>query len=88
MNQKVQKYGIWWLILLILTIIVSSVTSHNITIIGFLSTMAGHLAFALLASILPWVVYRLIGNPLNGEEFMATITMGWLILAVANLAVM
>jgi len=88
MNQKVQKYGIWWLILLILTIIVSSVTSHNITIIGFLSTMAGHLIFALLASLLPLGVYWIAGKPLNGEEFMATLTMGWFILAVANLAVM
>jgi len=48
MNQKVQKYGIWWLIFLILTIILFSVTSQNITSTGFLSRMAGHLIFAFL----------------------------------------
>jgi len=84
----VQKYGIWWLTLLILTIIVSIITSHEISFTGLLSTMGGHLAFAILASLLPWLVYRLAGKPLNGEEFMATVSMGWLILAVANLSVM
>ena len=88
MNQKAQKYGTWWLILLILTIIVSSITSQNITFTGLLSSMAGHIAFALIASLLPWGVYRLTGKPLTGEEFMATVTIGWLILAVANLSVM
>lgn len=86
--KKTQKYGIWWLILLILTLIVSVITSHELTFTGLLSTIGGHLAFAVLASLLPGLVYWLAGKPLNGEEFMATVTMGWLILAVANLAVM
>ena len=88
MGKKTQKYGIWWLILLILTVIVSVVTSHEITLMGLLSTMGGHLAFAVLASLLPGLVYWLAGKPLNGEEFMATVSMGWLILAIVNLAVM
>ena len=86
--NKAQKYGIWWLILLILTIVVSVITSHQITLTGLLSTIGGHLAFAVLASFIPGLVYWIAGNPLNGEEFMATVSMGWLILAVANLAVM
>ena len=88
MKAKTLKYGIWWLIILTLTIIISIITSHEITIVSLLSTMAAHLVFALTASLLPSLVYWLIGYPLTGEEFMATITMGWLILAVANLAVM
>lgn len=86
--KKIRIYGIWWLILLILTLIVSVITSHELTLTGLLSTMGGHLAFAVLASLLPGLVYWLAGKPLNGEEFMATISMGWLILAVANLSVM
>jgi hypothetical protein len=86
--KKAQKYGIWWLILLILTLIVSLFTSQQITLSGLLSTIGGHLAFAVLASLIPGLVYWLAGKPLNGEEFMATVSMGWLILAVANLAVM
>lgn len=86
--KKAQKYGIWWLILLIMTLIVSVITSHQITFTGLLSTIGGHLVFAIVASLLPGFVYWLAGKPLNGEEFMATISMGWLILAVANLAVM
>lgn len=86
--KKTQKYGIWWLILLILTLIVSVITSHELTFTGLLSTIGGHLAFAVIASLLPGLVYWLAGKPLNGEEYMATVTMGWLILAVANLAVM
>lgn len=86
--KKIQKYGLWWLILFILTFIVSVITSQHITFAGMLSTVGGHLAFAIVSSLIPLGVYRIVGNPLNGEEFMATITMGWLILAVANLAVM
>jgi len=86
--NKTQKYGIWWLILLILTLIVSVITSHELSFTGLLSTMGGHLVFAVLASLLPSLVYWLADKSLNGEEFMATVTMGWLILAVANLAVM
>ena len=50
--------------------------------------MGGHLAFSVLASLLPGLAYWLAGKPLIGEEFMATVSIGWLILAVANLAVM
>jgi len=86
--KKVQKYTIWWLVLLILTLVVSVITSHQITFAGLMYTIAGHLAFALIASFLPGLVYWLAGKPLNAEEFMATLSMGWLILAVANIAVM
>ena len=73
---------------MVLTVLVSVVTSHEITLMGLLSTMGGHLAFAVLASLLPGLVYWLAGKSLNGEEFMATVSMGWLILAIVNLAVM
>jgi hypothetical protein len=86
--KKARKYVIWWLILVILTLFVSVITSHEITFTGLLSTIGGHLAFAVLASLIPGLVYWLAGKPLSGEEFMATVSMGWLILAVANLAVM
>lgn len=86
--KKVKKYGAWWLILLILTLAVSVITSQEINFTGLLSSMGGHLAFAFVASLLPGLVYWLAGKPMNGEEFMATLSMGWLILAVANLAVM
>jgi hypothetical protein len=85
---KFQKYGIWWLILLLLTLFVSLITSQQLTFAGILSSMGGHLGFAIVVSLLPLGVYLIVGNPLNGEEYMATVTMGWLILAVANLAVM
>ena len=78
---------LWWILLLAATIIVSAVTSYQITMGGMLSSIAGHLAFAVGISMLPWVFYRLIGKPLNTEQLMATITVGWLILAVANLSV-
>ena len=86
--KKALIYAIWWLILLILTLIVSLITSHQITLTGLLNTMGGHLGFAVITSLLPTLVYWLAGKPLNGEEFMATVSMGWLILAVANISVM
>ena len=78
---------LWWILLILATVVVSAITSYQITPGGMLSSIAGHLAFALGVSMLPWVFYRLIGKPLNSEEMMATITVGWLILAVANLSV-
>jgi len=59
-----------------------------VTAIGLLSSVGGHLAFAGVVAQLPRLVYWLLGAPLTTEELMATITVGWLILAVANLAVM
>lgn len=50
-------------------------------------SILGHFAFAFGLSCVPLTVYYFIGKPLNSEEFMATLTFSWLILAVANLAV-
>ncbi len=52
-----------------------------------LSSIVGHLIFAIGVALIPWIVYRFFGKPLNTEEMMTTITVGWLILAVANLLV-
>lgn len=78
---------LWWLFLIAGTAVVSAVTSHKITPEGMLSSMAGHLSFAIGAALIPWIVYRLLGKPLTTEEMMSTITVGWLILATANLLV-
>ena len=78
---------LWWILLIAATAVVSAITSYQITPGGMLTSIAGHLAYAVGISMLPWVFYRLIGKPLNTEQMMATITVGWLILAVANLSV-
>ena len=52
-----------------------------------LSSIAGHLAFAVGISMLTRIVYRLFGKPLNTDQMMATITAGWLILNLSNLSV-
>jgi len=78
---------LWWILLIAATAVVSAITSYQITPGGMLTSITGHLAFAVGISMLPWVFYRLIGKPLNTEQMMATITVGWLILAVANLSV-
>ncbi|WP_147303531.1 hypothetical protein [Rhodohalobacter sp. SW132] len=78
---------LWWILLIVATAVVSAVTSYQITPAGMLTSMAGHLAFAVGIALVPWIVYRLFGKPLNTEQMMATITVGWLILAVANLSV-
>ncbi len=78
---------LWWILLIAATVVVSAITSYRITLGGMVSSIAGHLAFAVGISMLPWILYKLLGKPLNSEEMMATITVGWLILAVANLSV-
>jgi len=82
------NHKIWWLCLLIATIIVSAITSQSITFTGMLTSIAGHFAFSLVLALFPLLVYYLIGKPLNTEQFMATVTFSWLVLAAANLAVM
>jgi hypothetical protein len=82
------NHKLWWAILLTGTIIVSAVTSQAITLSGLLNSIGGHLAFAIGVAFIPWLVYRLIGKPLTTEQMMATITVAWLILAVANLLTM
>ncbi len=77
----------WWVLILAGTVIVSAVTSHEITLNGMLSSIAGHLLFAIGVAMIPWIFYKLIGRPLSTVQMMATITVGWLILAVANLLV-
>lgn len=78
---------LWWILLIVATAVVSAITSNQITLVGMFVSMAGHLTFAIIISLVPWIVYRLFGKPLTTEEMMATITVGWLILAVANLSV-
>ncbi len=77
----------WWTVLLSATLVVSVITSYEVTSAGLLSSVLGHFAFSLGAAALPWLVYRLAGHPLNTEQMMATITVAWMILAVANLLV-
>lgn len=78
---------LWWILLIAATVVVSAVTSYQITLGGMLSSIGGHLTFSIGIALIPWIIYRLIGKPLNTEQMMATITVGWLILAVANLSV-
>lgn len=78
----------WWGFLIIATLIVSSLTSQEVTFMGIMISMTGHLIFAVAMAALPWLVYHFIKNPLNTEQMMTAITIGWLILAVANLSVM
>jgi hypothetical protein len=82
------NHKLWWVLLIVATIIVSIVTTHQFTLLGLLMSVAGHLVFSIVAATIPLVFYWLIGRPLNTEEMMSTITVGWLILAVANLWVM
>jgi len=76
---------IWWCILLVATVAVSVITSQSITVTGLIRSVAAHLVFATGISLIPWLFYRIIGKPMNTEEMMSTITVAWLILAVANL---
>jgi branched-subunit amino acid ABC-type transport system permease component len=78
----------WWLALLVATLAVSAITSQTVTAVNMLYSVAGHFAFAIGVAAIPWIVYRLVGRPLTTEQMMATITVAWLILAVANLLVM
>ncbi len=83
----VTDHKLWWLLIITATGIVSAVTSYQITLAGMLSSMIGHLVFSIAVAMVPWVFYRIIGKPLTTEQMMATITVGWLILAIANLSV-
>lgn len=83
-----KKYNIWWFILFALTIAVSLVTTGNPSLSGLLFSMLGHFAFAAVVSIPPLIFYWAIRKPLSAEEYMSTFTVAWLVLAVANLAVM
>ncbi|MFO8028245.1 MAG: hypothetical protein R6U28_00115 [Cyclonatronaceae bacterium] len=78
----------WWALLLVATLAVSAITSQTVTAINMLYSVAGHFVFAIGVAAIPWIVYRLIERPLTTEQMMATITVGWVILAVANLLVM
>ena len=84
----ISHYTWWWTLLIAATIIISIITSQHVTVINLLISVAGHLVFSIVVATVPWLVYRLFGNPLTNEQMMSTITVGWLILAVANLLVM
>lgn len=83
-----KNHFIWWIILVVLTLAVSVITSEDPGISGVLFSMLGHFAFAAIVSIPPLIFYWVIKKPLSAEEYMSTFTVAWLILAVANLAVM
>lgn len=79
---------VWWLIIIILTLGVSLITSNNITAMGLIFSALGHFAFAFIVSIFPLLFYWIVKKPLSNEEYMSTFTVAWLILTIANLAVM
>ncbi|MFU8859463.1 MAG: hypothetical protein ACNA8K_03475 [Cyclonatronaceae bacterium] len=81
----ISKHRWWWISLIIATIIVTFVTTQQPSVSGFLFSIAGHLVFSVVVATIPWLFYRLSGNPLTTEQMMWTITVGWFILAVANL---
>ncbi|PWN07395.1 hypothetical protein [Rhodohalobacter mucosus] len=83
-----KKYKTWWFVLFVLTIAVSFITAGTPSFTGLLFSMLGHFAFAAVVSIPPLIFYWFIKKPLSPEEYMATFTVAWLILAVANLLVM
>lgn len=86
--EVLRGHKLWWAILLILTVIVSVITSAAVTVLGLVSSVIGHLLFAVLVSFIPFITYSFLKKPMSSEEHMATISMGWLILAVANISVM
>jgi hypothetical protein len=86
--KLITNHRVWWSILIVATLIVSVITSQEITLTGIIISMLGHLVFSFAVATLPWIVYWLIKKPLNTEQMMTAITIGWLILAVANLSVM
>jgi Kef-type K+ transport system membrane component KefB len=79
---------VWWLILIILTLAISLITTNDVTPLGLIFTMLGHFAFAIIVSVFPLLFYWIIKKPLSTEEYMSTFTVAWLILLVANIAVM
>jgi len=82
------NHKLWWSLLIVGTVIVSIITSQQLSFIGLFMSMAGHLVFSIVAATIPLFFYWLIGKPLNSEQMMSTITVGWLVLAVANLVAM
>lgn len=83
----ITHYKLWWFLLIVSTFAVSALTSVQVEFVSLLISVAAHLLFAIVVATIPLLVYWLIGRPLNTEQMMSTITAGWLILAVANLAV-
>ena len=83
----IRDYIGWWMVLLAMTVVVSVLTSVQVTPVGLLGSVIGHFLFAIGAAFIPWLVYHWIGKPLTPLQMMWTITVGWLILAVANLSV-
>lgn len=82
------RHKIWWVLLITFTIVVSWITSKSPDVMNIVFSTAGHLAFSLIASLIPLIIYWIIRKPLTTEEYMSTFTVAWLILAVANLSVM
>jgi hypothetical protein len=87
-NMKlIRNHAWWWLILIIASTVVSIITSNEITPAGLAGSILGHLLFSIIVAFIPWIVYKLMGQPLTTEQMMATITIGWTVLAIANLSV-
>lgn len=83
-----RRHKMWWIILITFTAAVSWITSKNPGVMNVAVSMAGHFAFSLVASLIPFVFYWIIRKPMTTEEYMSTFTVAWLILAIANLLVM
>ncbi|REL37952.1 hypothetical protein DYD21_04875 [Rhodohalobacter sp. SW132] len=53
---------------------------------GLIIIIAGQLTFAIVFAMIPCMVNRLENNLLTPEQMISIISVGWLILAVANVS--
>lgn len=88
-NMKLlRQYGLWWVLLLVFTALVSVLTSKDPTFGNVMISMGGHLGFSLTASLVLTVIYWLVRKQMTFRIYMYLFTAAWLMLAVANVSVM
>lgn len=80
-----KNHLLWWSLLLTGTLLVSLITTKSgLSIYSILNSMAGHFFFAAVIAAVPALIFWLVKRPLSTHRIMVLFTVGWTILAVAN----
>ena len=86
MRALFKNHPLWWGLLLTGTLLVSLITTKSgLSFYSLLNSMAGHLLFATIIAAVPALIFRLLKRPLSTHWIMILFTVGWTILAAANL---
>ena len=87
MIKSLKIHKMWWLSLVVTSIVISEYVNIDSGIAGIIGGAVGIMLWAIILAGLPQLFYYLIKSPLTPIQYMWTLTTTWLFVSGSNLVV-